>query len=293
MATSLNSPIVTPTLTPTTGAIGAVIGDVDLHQPLDDATAQFLRDALHEHSVLFFHDQELSEDQQLAFAATFGTVGQYPVQKLLGGTALTSTIEDTAESPPDADGWHTDITWVAEPPAYAFLNAQVIPARGGDTLWASLFAAYDALSPVMQELCSQLTVRHHSGADFHERLSRTAGPEIAERVAAEFPPVEHPLVRSHPVTGRRALFVSGRFMDRIVGMHRDESDALLGFLSRHVENPNFGVRWRWTEGDLAVWDEASTNHRALSDHYPAHRVMRRCTVDGARPYFDREAKVSA
>ena len=204
----------------------------------------------------------------------------------MGGTALTSTIEDTADSPPDADGWHTDITWVAEPPAYAFLNAKVIPDRGGDTMWASLFAAYDALSPVMQELCCQLTVRHHSGADFQERVSRNAGEEMAEKIMAAFPPVEHPLVRTHPVTGRRALFVSGRFMDQIVGMHRAESDALLGYLQRHVEDPNFCVRWRWTEGDLAVWDEASTNHRALSDHYPAHRVMRRCTVDGGRPFFD-------
>ena len=111
------------------------------------------------------------------------------------------------------------------------------------------------------------------------------GEEVAERIMAAFPPVEHPLVRSHPVTGRRALFVSGRFMDKIVGMRRDESDALLGFLNHHVEDPNFSVRWHWTEGDVAVWDEASTNHRALSDHFPAHRVMRRCTVDGTRPYF--------
>jgi len=286
MATSLSKQTLTPTISRTTGAIGAVVDGVDLHQPLSEAAAQFLRDALHEHSVLFFHDQDLSEDEQLAFAARFGTVGQYPIQKLLGGTALTSTIEDTADSPPDADGWHTDITWVSEPPAYAFLNAKVIPPQGGDTMWASLFAAYDALSPVMQELCCQLTVRHSAGADFHGRLTRTVGVEIADRVAAEFPPVEHPLVRTHPVTGRRALFVSGRFMDQIVGMHRDESDALLGYLQQHVENPNFCVRWRWTEGDVAVWDEASTNHRALSDHFPAHRVMRRCTVDGGRPFFD-------
>jgi taurine dioxygenase len=290
MATSVSKDAVT--VSPITGALGALVDGVDLHQPLDESTAQLLRDSLHEHSVLFFHDQDLSEDEQLTFASTFGAVGQYPVQKLLGGTALTSTIEDTADSPPDADGWHTDITWVAEPPAYAFLNAKVIPERGGDTLWASLFAAYDALSPVMQDLCCQLTVRHHSGADFHERLTRTIGQEMADRIATEFPPVEHPLVRTHPVTGRRALFVSGRFMEQVVGMHRDESDALLGFLMRHIENPNFQVRWHWTVGDLAVWDEASTNHRALSDHSPAHRVMRRCTVDGTRPYFDPEGKGS-
>jgi len=268
-----------------TGAIGAVIDGVDLRHPLDEESARMLRDALHEHSVLFFHDQDLDEDQQVAFASHFGTVGPYPLTKMLGGTTLVSMIEDTADSPPDADGWHTDVTWVAEPPAYAVLNARVIPERGGDTMWSSLFAAYDALSPVMQRLCDQLTVRHFSGRDFQERVARTAGAEVADRIAREFPPVEHPLVRTHPVTGRRALFVSGRFMDQVVGMHRDESDALLGYLNRHIENPNFCVRWRWREHDLAVWDEASTNHRALSDHYPAHRAMRRCTVDGARPFF--------
>jgi taurine dioxygenase len=284
MAPSLSKRV--PSVAPVTGAIGAVVDGVDLHDPLDDETAQALRDAINEHSVLFFHGQDLSEDEQLAFASTFGPVGQYPLAKMLGGTAMSSIIEDTADSPPDADGWHTDVTWVSEPPAYAVLNAKVIPDHGGDTMWASLFAAYDSLSPVMQDLCCQLTVRHHSGDDFHERVSRNMGEEMAERIMAAFPPVEHPLVRTHPVTGRRALFVSGRFMDQIVGMHREESDALLAYLQTVVENPNVCVRWRWTEGDVAVWDEASTNHRALSDHYPAHRVMRRCTVDGTRPYFE-------
>jgi taurine dioxygenase len=284
MAPSLSKRV--PSVAPVTGAIGAVVDGVDLHDPLDDETAQALRDAINEHSVLFFHGQDLSEDEQLAFASTFGPVGQYPLAKMLGGTAMSSIIEDTADSPPDADGWHTDVTWVSEPPAYAVLNAKVIPDRGGDTMWASLFAAYDSLSPVMQDLCCQLTVRHHSGDDFHERVSRNMGEEMAERIMAAFPPVEHPLVRTHPLSGRRALFLSGRFMDQIVGMHREESDALLAYLQTVVENPNFCVRWHWTEGDVAVWDEASTNHRALSDHYPAHRVMRRCTVDGTRPYFE-------
>jgi taurine dioxygenase len=279
------APTLTPTITPVTGAIGAVIDDVDLTRPLDAATVAIVRDALHEHSVIFFRDQDLDEEQQIAFASNFGTIGQYPLTKMLGGTSLTSIIEDTADSPPDADGWHTDVSWIAEPPAYAVLNAKEIPPTGGDTMWSSLFAAYDGLSPVMQGLCDQLTVRHHAGADFHDRIERTVGREIADRVDREFPPVEHPLVRSHPVTGRRALFVSGRFMDQIVGMHRDESDALLGYLNRHIENPNFCVRWRWQPHDVAMWDEASTNHRALSDHYPQHRVMRRCTVDGTRPFF--------
>lgn len=285
MAPPMTPLALTPVITPVTGAIGAVVEGVDLTAPLDAATVELVRAALHEHSVIFFHDQDLDEEQQIAFASHFGTVAPYALTKMLGETRLTSIIEDTADSPPDADGWHTDVSWVAEPPAYAVLNAKVIPERGGDTMWSSLFAAYDALSPVMQGLCDQLTVRHHAGQDFRDRVARTVGKDTADRVAREFPPVEHPLVRTHPVTGRRALWVSGRFMDQIVGMHRSESDALLGYLNHHIEDPNFCVRWRWQPNDVAVWDEASTNHRALSDHFPAHRVMRRCTVDGGRPFF--------
>ena len=267
------------------GALGAVVTGLDLTEPLDHTTVESLRDALHEHQVLFFHDQDLSDAQHLAFASRFGDVSVYPLTRLLGGTTNLSFIEDTADSPPDADGWHTDVTWIAEPPAYAVLSARLIPARGGDTMWSSLFAAYDALSPTMQRVCEQLTVRHHFGSDFLERVGRVVGPETADRFQHAFPAVEHPLVRTHPATGRRALFLAGGFMDQVVGMHRDESDMLLGFLQRHIENPNFCVRWRWQPNDLAVWDEASTNHRALSDHYPEHRIMRRCTVDGRRPVF--------
>ncbi len=285
MATPLNHLVTTPTVTCIGGAIGAQVDGLDLTRPLGPTDLALVRDALHEHSVLFFREQDLTEEEQIAFASHLGTVAPYALTRMLGQDRLASVIEDTADSPPDADGWHTDVSWVAEPPAYAVLNARLIPPVGGDTMWSSLFAAYDALSPVMQHVCAGLVVRHHAGADFHERIERTVGAEIADRVDREFPPVEHPLVRTHPVTGRRALWVSGRFMDQIVGMHRDESDALLGYLNHHVENPNFCVRWRWQTYDLAVWDEASTNHRALSDHFPQHRVMRRCTVEGARPFF--------
>ena len=127
--------------------------------------------------MLFFHDQDLTEDEQLAFASTFGPVGQYPLTKMFGGTAMSSTIEDTADSPPDADGWHTDVTWVAEPPAYAVLNAKVIPERGGDTMWASLFAAYDALSPVMQDLCCRLD----GASPLRRRLPRARGAHHGRR----------------------------------------------------------------------------------------------------------------
>jgi taurine dioxygenase len=150
-------------------------------------------------------------------------------------------------------------------------------------MWASLFGAYDALSPRMQDFCSTLHVRHHSGDDFHAALARVAGQEIADRVAEAYPPVEHPLVRAHPVTGRPALWISGLFMQEVIELNEAESAALLGYLQTLVDDPNHQVRWHWRVGDLAVWDEASTNHRALSDHFPQRRAMRRCTVVGDKP----------
>jgi taurine dioxygenase len=271
-----------PTFTRCSRDLGAVVTDVKLADLSHTAFAQ-VRDALHERGVLFFPAQHLTTEEHVAFAERFGTVSPYPMTQMLGGTDQVSFIEDTAEKPPSADDWHTDVTWIAQPPAYAVLAAIDIPEYGGDTMWSSLFAAFDALSPTMQALCDGLRVRHFPGPGFHEKVAENAGLEIADRLVAAFPPVEHPLIRRHPVTGRRALFVTTAFMDQVVGMHRDESDALLDFLRAHAANPNFCVRWRWTPGDVAMWDEASTNHRALADHFPQYRRMRRCTVDGPVP----------
>jgi len=269
-----------------TSTFGAQIDGVDLRQPLSNETFTTIQAALVEHQVIFFRAQDLTEAQHRALADRFGLPGVYPPARLAGKTDDMSYIEDNAESPPKADDWHTDISWAAEPPKIAILNARIIPEHGGDTLWASLFAAYDGLSPTLQAICARLSVRHHPGADFLEKLKRSKqfGPDIAERLAAEFPPAVHPLVRTHPVSGRQALFVSG-FMDQIVGMSRAESDLLLGYLKSRIEDPNLQVRWRWRPFDVAIWDEASTNHRALSDHYPQLRRVRRCTIEGERPFY--------
>jgi taurine dioxygenase len=262
-------------------ALGAEVAGADLRPPLDDAVVTAVHAALIDHQVLFFRDQVMSDDDQLALASRFGEVSIYPVSRLAGATERrVSYIRDNAESPPDADGWHTDVTWIAEPPVAAFLSAQLIPDVGGDTLWASLYAAFDTLSPTMQAACERLIVRHWYGEQFEAAISRAMPSELVARLRAEYPPVEHPLVGVHPVTGRKALLLAGQFMQEIVGMHPAESAMFLGFLRSRLDDPNLQVRWHWREGDLAVWDERCTNHRALSDHYPRSRVMRRCTVDG-------------
>lgn len=268
-----------------TGKIGAQIDGVDLKRPLDDETFAALHAAVIEHQVVFLRDQHLTDEQHEAVAACFGAPSIYPAERIMGGTNALHRIADSVDSPPKADHWHTDISWLPEPPSHAFLSAIRIPAHGGDTLWASLFAIYDALSEPMREMCSKLTAMHAPHPDQLEAFRRSGrfGPDIAEKVAAIFQPVEHPLVRTHPVSGRQALYLSG-FMTRINGVTRSESDTLIRHLNAMMDDANFQVRWTWREGDFVIWDEASTNHRALSDHYPQEREMRRCTIDGERPF---------
>jgi taurine dioxygenase len=264
---------------PITGRLGAVVTGVDL-ETIDSQAFASLQQALMEHQVLFLRDQQLSDDGHRRLAHRFGKPTVYPVMKYLGGTEFLHFIEDTAESPPEADGWHTDISWISDPPKVAILAALVIPASGGDTLWSDLYGAWDQLSPTMQSMLASLQVRHRAGNSFWEKVERGGGIDVSELREA-FPGAVHPLVRDHPVTGRTLLNVSGYWMESVVGMYQGESDLLLNWLRQRVEDPNLQVRWRWREGDVAIWDERCTNHRALSDHYPQHRKMRRCTVDSA------------
>ena len=192
-----------------------------------------------------------------------------------------------------ADEWHTDVTWIATPPDVAILRALVVPVRGGDTLWASMTAAYQALSPTMQALLSQLRVRHDNTSFIRGMLVKRPDLDVPgglpERLRNEYPAVEHPLVRTHPISGRHALYLGGGFMRGIVDMKPDESEAILGFLQQHAANEQFQCRWRWSIGDVAVWDERSTNHRSAGDHFPQHRDIRRVECGAATPTFDPSA----
>lgn len=267
------------------GALGAEVQGVDLSKPLDDRRFDALHDSLLTHQLLFLRgQQELDEAGHLAFAERFGELSVYPIIRILGGDQRIEVIEDSEDNPPGADAWHTDVTWIERPPKIGILKALVIPEYGGDTLWSNTCAAYDALSPVMQEMLAGLNVRHGLDENFWGRVRPKLGEELTGKVQAQIDAeVIHPLIRTHPETGRRALFVAGDFMLGIEGMAEAESALLLDFLMRHATQERFQVRWRWQEGDVAIWDERCTLHHALPDHYPQHRSMRRCTVDGAPP----------
>jgi taurine dioxygenase len=270
-------------VTPISPVIGARVDGLDLRVPLDDDTRAELHDLLMQHLVLFFRGQELDDAQHLAFAASFGTPNVFPTTKARGLDEPIEWIEDTPDSPPKTDLWHTDVAFLAAPPDVAVLHMQVTPPVGGDTMWVNLYAIHDALSPVMQELIADLELDLHPGPNFEGTTRRLYGDDVYERVAAEFAGAQHPLVRIHPVTGRPALYLCGAYIRGIVGLTADESAPLLAVLRARLEDPNAQCRWRWQQGDVAVWDERCTNHRALSDHFPAHRLVRRCTVGAGVP----------
>ena len=266
-----------------TASIGAVVEGVRLAD-LDDAQLAHLEQLLVENGVLFFPSQHLTDEEHETLARGLGEPMVFPVVALLGGDRTMSTIIDAPDNPPDADSWHSDVTWVVEPPKAAILCALTIPAYGGDTMWSDMEAVFDSLSEPMKDMCRGLDALHRTGDDFLAAVARTISPEAALGVQSNFPGAIHPLVRTHPVTGRESLFMSG-FIDSIVGLNPAESELLLDHLRGLFDNPNVSVRWHWNEGDVAIWDERKTQHRALSDHYPQYRAMRRIAISGDAPFF--------
>jgi taurine dioxygenase len=266
-----------------TGRIGAVVHGVDLRGPIDDGTRESLRDGLAQHLVLFFRDQDLTDEQHLQVASSLGTVNHsaYAAPGATGAAACLEWIEDGPDSPPKADLWHTDVAFLDAPPDFAVLNLRVAPPSGGDTLWADLYGAYEALSPTLRAAIEPLELDLRPGT----AVELASGPRRwfeYERDRSR-PQSHHPLVRVHPVTGRPVLFLAGQFIEGISGMRPAESDMLLRLLRATVDDPNLQCRWHWREHDLVIWDERCTNHRATSDHYPARRVVRRCTVGASPP----------
>ena len=269
---------------PLGGALGAELRGVDVLDPSPE-DVDSIRDALHAHEVVFLRDTALDDEAHLAFAARFGSPSVFPLNRAMGDTRPTfQVIRDDAESPPSADYWHTDVTWTELPPAAAFLRVTIVPDRGGDTMWGSMTAAYEALSKELRGFLDRLTVRHDNASfirGMQKKIGEQAAAPIAKRLREAYPPVVHPLVRTHPETGRRALMWGGRFMRGIVELsEREEAEQRLALALGQLDDPVFHVRWRWRPGDLAIWDECSTVHRGLSDHFPRVREVRRCVIDG-------------
>jgi taurine dioxygenase len=270
---------------PVSGTVGAVVRGVDLSEPLDQSTVAEIRKAFLAHHVLFFSDQILSPDAQLRVGRYFGELDTHPFVE--GMESLPEVIEIITE-PDDrlnfGGGWHSDVTFLEEPDLASILYAIDVPPFGGDTLFANQHAAYEALSDTMKDLLDGLVAKHSAGPQYAEggystlsKSMKTKSVQHADRV------VHHPLVRTHPETGKKALYVNPAFTVGIEGMRPDESTALLGFLFSHAVREPFTCRFRWSPGSVAMWDNRSVQHYALFDYRGHRRHMRRITVKGDRP----------
>ncbi|MBV8046885.1 MAG: taurine dioxygenase [Paludibacterium sp.] len=269
-----------------TPAIGAVVSGIDLARPADGDLVHALRQALALHQVLFFRNQALSPVAQRQFAARFGDLHVHPIYPQHPEAREIMVLDTNAFDLKDNAIWHTDVTFIDTPPLGAVLAAYQLPAQGGDTLWASGFAAYDALSARLKTLLEGLTAQHDFTKTFPLKRYGTT-PEDRQRweeTRKANPPVSHPVVRTHPESGRRALFVNEGFTTEINELPEEESRALLAFLFAHQSRPEFSVRWRWQPGDVAFWDNRSTIHYAVDDYRPQRRVMHRATILGDRPF---------
>lgn len=255
--------------------IGAEIGGVDLTLPLDDETFGAVRQALLDHELIVMRDQHLTDAQHSAFAERFGTLQRFPfadpVDESLPGVHAIA-IDGAQPRRTNADVWHTDATFMECPPLGSVLRAVRLPECGGDTLFASASAAYAALSPQMRTLVDGLTATH----DFSQSTTHR------RPLHDEYPPVVHPVVRTHPVTGRKAIFVNRIFTVRINELSEQESEAILALLYAHVGSPDFQVRVTWQPGTVVMWDNRCTQHYAVLD-YGEPRVMHRVVVEGDRP----------
>ncbi|MDX1392846.1 MAG: TauD/TfdA family dioxygenase [Gemmatimonadota bacterium] len=269
----------TLTIRSVTPVIGAEIAGVDLGD-LDDSTFRAIRDALMTHGVIFFHDQEISIESQKAFGARFGELVAHPNDPGAEGHPEVMIIHaDEGSKRVAGEMWHTDVSCDPVPPMGSILRLHTVPECGGDTLFASMYAAYDALSDRMKELLEDLTAVH-DGGPYYRAVNRLIGRDDGGRT---YPSAEHPVIRVHPETGRRALFVNSMFTVGIVGLPKLESDALLDFLFAHVQRPDFQCRFRWRPNSVAFWDNRCTQHHAIWDYWPATRSGYRVTVRGERP----------
>ena len=266
-------------------ALGAVISGIDLNATLNGEAQQGLQAALVEHQVLFLRQQFLQAEQQRDLALLFGDLHIHPIYPAHERVAEVMVLDSHKQDLRDNELWHTDVTFIQTPPLGCVLSAQQVPEFGGDTLWASSTAAYAALSKPMQALLDGLSASHDIRKSFPAARFAITEADAArfEKAKQDHPPVSHPVVRTHPVSGKKGLFVSEGFTTHINELTEAESGALLRFLFAHATHPNFQVRWHWQAGDVAIWDNRATQHFANFDYGAAHRIMHRATVLGDKP----------
>lgn len=261
---------------PITTACGAVVEGINLREPLDKGTIDALRQAWFDRGVLFFRDQHLTEEQLETFIGYFGTPITEPSNASFGADPEAPPIHSIESAPVKhvAERWHSDATWLAEPPAATALQLVKVPPVGGDTLFANVAVAYDDLIEPLQNLLDGLEAVHWMLPSL-DAMNTTAHDEKIIYT--------HPVIRVHPESGRKVIFVSEGWTRNIVGIPPAQSVHILALLYDHIRSPFYSMRWRWTPGDVALWDNRTVQHFAVPD-YDSGRAYNRCVIAGDRPY---------
>jgi taurine dioxygenase len=267
---------------PLTPCIGAEVHGLDLRKTPGAVLEGELERALLDHLVLFFRDQDLSPAQQLAFGRCFGKVSLPPIAQPHPDEPDLMVFDQTEPSGAGADTWHTDAIWIEKPPKISMLRAVQLPAQGGDTCFANMYDAYDDLSAPIRSMLDGLQAVQDITAPMRMARDKDVLDDSIEDMQHRSAPVHHPVVRTHPDTGRKALYITGNSTTEILGLSPKESTLLLEFLLDHVQSPQYQCRFRWEPNSLALWDNRCTLHFGVPD-YHERRVMYRLCVEGDAP----------
>jgi taurine dioxygenase len=265
---------------PLSPTVGAEIGGVSLTAPIDDDTLAEIHRALLEHKVIFFRDQDVTPEQHVAFARRFGALETHPFVPHRDGHPEVMVLKKNDRMGGYENVWHSDVTWRLAPSLGSVLLAREVPPVGGDTLFCDMYAAYEGLDDELRNSLDGLRAVH----DFTHTFGRFMSAEELQQKQQEFPPAEHPVVRTHPETGRKGLYVNAVFTSHIVGLTREASDQLLDVLCRQACVPEYQCRFRWRQHSVAFWDNRAVQHYAASDYYPQRRLMERVTICGDVPH---------
>ena len=260
----------------TGAALGAFVENIDLTKPLDEEVFSSLHDALCENEVLFFRDQNLNHENHKKLALLFGELQTHPAYPTVEGYPEITILENDRDNPSKIEEWHTDMTFKKLPPLGSILVGKIIPKNGGDTMFSSLSVAYDDLSREWKDKLKGMNAVHSFEFGFKESLEEEGGRERLADALLENPPILHPVIKEHPYTGRKIIYVNKLFTSHIVG---DDDDTILNFLFDHIHQEKYQYRFSWQNNSIAFWDNRSVLHKPVNDYWPQLRRMERITIE--------------